>query len=855
MGAMATGVYGAHAATIALWNFNSPISDTNVATGTTAPAIGIGTATLVGGVTATFTAPNGGSDPSPDADNSNWRITTWPAQGAQNRQNGVRFNVPTFGCQNIRLSWDLRNSNTASKYTLLQYTTNGTDFVDFQVVTMPNETWINGQSASFAGVPGVENNPNFGVRFVTEFESTALGSGINGYVPSLPGGTYGTAGTLRFDMVHFFADDSTVGSISVLTYNIFGSGESGWTLASANVQAVGRQLAHLQPDIIGFQEVPEDFRVQMTNFIGSYLPGYYVAIGSSTGGSERSAVASRYPIVRSKSWLVNQDLTAFGYNGDFTRDLFEAQIAIPGFPQPFHCFVTHLKATIDGDSATRRGAEARCISNFFVTAYQTTNSLHPCVLVGDMNEDVYEPRTGEQQAIQTMTSASTGIRLADPRNLVTGDDDTWSARNTNPSIRFDYVLPNYILASNMIGGQVFRSDTVSPPAPPLLATDSATASDHYPVLLVFNNPYDPPPFISAFAHQTILVNTSTTNIALTIRDLQTNPTNLLVSVYSAHPTLVPPSAITLGGSGASRTLQLTPAADAAGASWITVSVSDGASSASNSFMLKVLRPQIITLWDFNSNPPDNNTSTGTLLPAIGAGTAASVGTATNSLNSNVSPVSFDPNLTDNSKWRMGQFPAQGTGNKTSGAEFRVSTVGHRNIALSWDHYNSATGSRFWRLQHSVNGINFTDTSFVYTNPVEVTWFPTGFSLAGIPGVDNNPSFAVRLVSEWQSTATGQGANQYIGTQADGGYSVNGTLWLDMVTFSADPIPPVLAIRRVGDDVELSWPASATGFGLQSTLALSPANWQAVGQSPMLVNGTNYVTISALDDNRFFRLAY
>ncbi len=471
-----------------------------------------------------------------------------------------------------------------------------------------------------------------------------------------------------------------------------------------------------------------------------------------------------------------------------------------------------------------------------------------------MNEDIYEPRELEQQAIQTLTSTPTGLKLTDPRNPVTNDDDTWSAQNANPSIRFDYVLPNGILFSNVVGGQVFRSDKVSPPVPPMLATDSATASDHYPVLLVFNSPYETP-FISAFAHQTILANTSTTNIAFTIGDLQTNPTNLTVNVYSAHPTLVPPSGITLGGAGANRTLRLTPAAGQAGASWITVVVSDGALSASNSFMLKVRRPQLITLWDFNSNPPDANTSTGTLVPAIGSGTATSVGTATNSLNSNVAPVSFDPNLADNSKWRFGNFPAQGTGNKTSGAEFRVSTVGCRNIALSWDHYNSATGSRYWRLQYSVNGVNFTDTSFVYTNPVEVTWFPTGFSLAGIPGVDNNPNFAVRLVSEWQSTATGQGANQYIGTQADGGYGVTGTLWLDMVTFSGDVIQPVLAIRQVGDDIQLSWPVNPTGFTLQSTPSLSPENWQPFGQPPMPVNGTNTVTITSPVDTQFFRLAY
>ncbi len=272
----------ASAATIAHWNFNSPVPDNNADTGTAAPAFGAGTAALVGGVSATFTAPNGSSDPAPAADNSNWRITTWPAQGTQNKQNGIRFDVPTVGYRNVTLSWDLRNSNTASKYTRLQYTTNGTDFIDFQLITMPPETWVNGQSASFVGVPGVENNPNFGVRFVTEFESTALSPnpGSTGIFPAIPGSTYGTGGTLRFDMVSF-SGDSTVTQFLRADLQHPGEWRVGLDSGLAQCPGVGRQLAYLQPDVIGFQEVPEDFRLQMTNFIGTYLPGYFVAVGSS----------------------------------------------------------------------------------------------------------------------------------------------------------------------------------------------------------------------------------------------------------------------------------------------------------------------------------------------------------------------------------------------------------------------------------------------------------------------------------------------------------------------------------------------------------------------------------------------
>jgi endonuclease/exonuclease/phosphatase family metal-dependent hydrolase len=485
------------AATIALWDFNSPTPDADPTTGTLTPAIGAGSAVLVGGVTASFTASNGSSDANPN-DNSNWRITTWPAQGTQNKQNGIRLNVGTVGYRNITLSWDLRNSNTASKYTRLQYTTNGADFVDFYVIAMTNETWINGQTVSFAGVPRVEGNPKFGVRFVTEFENTALGSGTNGYVPANPSTAYGSAGTLRFDMVRF-SGDTTVSGFSVLTYNILGNGASGWTLASNNVQAVGRELGYLQSDVIGFQEIPEDFRLQMTNFITAYLPGYYVAIGSSTGGAERSAVASRYPIARSKSWLINNDLTAYGYAGTFTRDLFEAQIAVPGLPQPFHFFTTHLKAHPDQDSAERRGAEARAISNFLAYAYLTTNSLHPYVLVGDMNEDIYRPRTYEQGAIQSLTSTPTGLRLTTPRHPVTGDDRTWSIQNASLTIRFDYVLACNLLYYSVNASQVFRSDLVIPAVPPLLPADSATASDHIPVTMTFRDPYNVPLVIRSLA--------------------------------------------------------------------------------------------------------------------------------------------------------------------------------------------------------------------------------------------------------------------------------------------------------------------------------------------------------------------
>jgi hypothetical protein len=228
--------------------------------------------------------------------------------------------------------------------------------------------------------------------------------------------------------------------------------------------------------------------------------------------------------------------------------------------------------------------------------------------------------------------------------------------------------------------------------------------------------------------------------------------------------------------------------------------------------------------------------------------------ATNSLVSNVAANSFDPATADNTKWRFGNFPAQGTDNKTSGAEFRVSTVGYRNIAISWDHYNSATGSKYWRLQYSLDGANFVDF-VVYTNPVQTTFFPTGASFAAIPGANDNPNFAVRIVSEFESTATGSGTDQYVATQDGSSYGPNGTLWLDIVTISGDATtePAALVIAKVGNNIEVSWPTSATGFTLQATSSLSPINWAPFG-TPTISGDRNVVTITNATGNQFFRLA-
>lgn len=181
------------------WNFNSATPDNNTGTGTTLPAVGAGTASLVGGTTATFasgTANGGSSDPAP-ADNSGWNVTTFPAQGAANLSAGAQFAVSTLGYSDIVVSWDQRHSNTASAFVQFQYSIDGSSFTNFGAPfqATAGDTWFNGRSVDLSGVAGVNNNASFAFRIVSSFAPTGA------YVASNPSSSYGTTSTWRFDMV------------------------------------------------------------------------------------------------------------------------------------------------------------------------------------------------------------------------------------------------------------------------------------------------------------------------------------------------------------------------------------------------------------------------------------------------------------------------------------------------------------------------------------------------------------------------------------------------------------------------------------------------------------------------------
>jgi endonuclease/exonuclease/phosphatase family metal-dependent hydrolase len=303
-----------------------------------------------------------------------------------------------------------------------------------------------------------------------------------------------SVGTATSSVAHLIVYIPT--TLSVLTYNVKGNDVNDWSTNSLQVQAIARQLQYLQPDVITFNEIPWDFRYEMTNFVAAFLPGYQIAISTGTDSFICSAIASRHPITRATKWLDGVDLRSFGYSNanntldNFTRDLYEAEIAVPGFARPLHVFTTHLKATTSGEfaeSAAKRAAEAAAITNFFATNLFAHYPYDPYVLTGDMNAN-----DTNELCIQKLISPATGLVLTDPKNLVTGSINTFSTATANPGSRLDYIFPGPLLFSNLRTGLVFRSSLVNPLPPSLNSNDSQVGSDHYPVLLVFDNPYDKP---------------------------------------------------------------------------------------------------------------------------------------------------------------------------------------------------------------------------------------------------------------------------------------------------------------------------------------------------------------------------
>jgi hypothetical protein len=262
------------ASMLARWDFDAT-NTLDVAA--PAPSTGSGTAALLNGVAGAW-ASGTYSDPAgaPGAANSGWNTDQYPPQGTSNRTAGVQFNVSTLGFHNVLLAWEQRHSDTASKYTRLQYSTDGQDFVDGDVYTMlntRNDFVFN--TSDLSGILGVNNNPNFAFRIVTEWEATAIGNTNPNYAATVS--SYSTGGTIRFDLVSAYGDPgvgpvlapTTITNISGSTLSYSGGAGSQFVLLeSADVTAAMSSWTRVKTNT----STPGTFDIPQ---VGTSSPKYY----------------------------------------------------------------------------------------------------------------------------------------------------------------------------------------------------------------------------------------------------------------------------------------------------------------------------------------------------------------------------------------------------------------------------------------------------------------------------------------------------------------------------------------------------------------------------------------------------
>jgi hypothetical protein len=198
-----------------IWTFE-PLLGTNA---NPTANTGNGTASVIGSMTTPGTATGMNTTTGCGAQITGtlaWAIGV-ANPGATNESSGVQFLASTQGETNIVFQFEQRWSNTSTNTIRVQYTTNGTDWTNFEMNEI-NTSYCSGELnngrfetnttgdnfrriiVDFSDIPAVNNNPNFGVRVVAaHYRNTGQFRQV-----TTPGST-ATAGTWRFDNVQVYS--------------------------------------------------------------------------------------------------------------------------------------------------------------------------------------------------------------------------------------------------------------------------------------------------------------------------------------------------------------------------------------------------------------------------------------------------------------------------------------------------------------------------------------------------------------------------------------------------------------------------------------------------------------------------
>ena len=262
------------------------------------------------------------------------------------------------------------------------------------------------------------------------------------------------------------------------------------------------------------------------------------------------------------------------------------------------------------------------------------------------------------------------------------------------------------------------------------------------------------PTISSIPDQTTTAGLSVGPTGFTVGDAETSAVSLQLSGSSSNPTLVPTTAIVFGGSGANRTVTVTPSAGLIGSAVITVSVSDGAASTAGTYAVTVNPPpntaptiSLITNQSINAN-----TTTGPVAFSVGDAETAAASLALSGTASDTALVS------------AGGLTFGGTG--SSRTVTLTPTVGRSGSATITVLVSDGSLSRSTAFSLTVNGLPSISPIPDQTTTVGLPVGPIGFTVGDpetsatslqVSGSSSNPT----LVPASAIVFGGSGANRTV----------------------------------------------------------------------------------------------
>jgi hypothetical protein len=387
---------------------------------------------------------------------------------------------------------------------------------------------------------------------------------------------------------------------------------------------------------------------------------------------------------------------------------------------------------------------------------------------------------------------------------------------------------------------------------------------HHPQLILrFTNSA---PSIVVPGNKTMSANSTIGPFAVTIGDPETPTGSLVLAASSSVPSVIANSDITLGGSGANRTVSIHVPAGRVGTSVITLAVSDGAQTASGSFIVNVNYVNTAPTISPIANQVTDEDTPLTVQFTIG--------------DSNNMPSHLGVDVSTSSD-RL--FPAGSI--RAPASSF--GTASSRSLVFTPAPDRSGTAS----VSVSVSD-GFLTTTQIFTltvRPVEdpptfvrITSLRTGdHLLPGVPALITAEAFdaetnLARL--QFFSQTPSSRIDQLIGLATNAPYSTTwsnppaGDFTLYVTAFDRTGLgatsPPVairvsspvvaqpkLFIARVTNSVAVLWPDSVRSNALQTVTNLAgPGPWSPVQSPPQLGEGAWIYLVPPSDKSRFFRLA-